>query len=307
MSNDFFDKPREVRRGEAPEGYYLNPLVLGADPFLLVHEGKYYLYSTNSSEGFRVFVSDDCASWTDGGLALSKDDVMGDKGFWAPEITVKDGKFYMVYVANEHLGVAVADSPLGPFVQKEKRWLSERNAIDGHFFIDDDGTAYLYYVRFDKGNVLYVTKMSDDLLSMDEENEQFLFRAELDWELKDCSVVEGPFVLKHDGRYYLTYSANHTRSPYYAVGCATSDSPYGPFTKYPEPILCKNDEVVGVGHHSFVRSKDDKEIIIVYHRHYSPTQFPPRLVCVDRVEFVKTDGDDKLVVHGPTNTPQKAF
>ena len=102
---------------------YKNPVCEGADPFVLLHNGIYYLYSTNSPDGFRVFTSTDMAVWEDRGYCLRAEDVMGDKWFWAPEVLERDGLFYMVYVANEHLGVAVADSPLGPFVQKEKRWL----------------------------------------------------------------------------------------------------------------------------------------------------------------------------------------
>ena len=281
---------------------YCNPVCEeGADPFILEHEGTYYLYSTNSPDGFRVFVSDDLATWEEKGYCLKKEDVKGEGGFWAPEITVKDGKFYMVYVADEHLGVAVSDSPLGPFRQEEKRWLSERNAIDGHFFVDDDGMTYLYYVRFDNGNVLYVAKMSDDLTSLDEEHETFLFRADKEWELHDCEVVEGPFVLKRNGTYFLTYSANHTRSPYYAVGYATSDFPTGPFTKYENnPILHKTDKVHGVGHHSLFYKADGKTLVCVYHRHFSTSQFTPRQTCIDRAEFVEQDGKEILVVHGPT-------
>ena len=287
--------------------HYTNPLMEGADPFVLLHNGQYYLYSTNAPDGFKVFVSSDMGTWEDKGYALKSADVKGEGGFWAPEILERKGKFYMVYVADEHLGVAVADSPLGPFKQAEKRWLSEKNAIDGHFFVDDDGTTYLYYVRFDGGNVLYMSKMSDDLLSLDEENEIFLFRAEEEWELKDCSVVEGPFVLKHNGKYFLTYSANHTRSPDYAVGYAVSDFPQGPFVRYPHnPILCRNEKVHGVGHHSFVRAKGG-ELVCVYHCHYSLTQFQPRQVCIDRAAFVEEEGRTVLKIFGPTTAPQKSF
>ena len=96
--------------------------------------------------------------------------------------------------------------------------------------VDDDGTVYLYFVRFDDGNVLWCAKMNDDMLSYDKSTATFLFRAEDEWELRDCSVVEGAFVLKHNGKYYLTYSANHTRCEDYAVGCSVSDRPMGPFT-----------------------------------------------------------------------------
>ena len=68
------------------KGMYKNPLIEGADPFVLVHEGRYYLYSTNSDDGFKVFVSDDMASWTDMGYCLKKGDVIGERWFWAPEI-----------------------------------------------------------------------------------------------------------------------------------------------------------------------------------------------------------------------------
>ncbi len=288
---------------------YQNPLMVGADPFVLEYKGKYYLYATNADDGFKVYSSDNLAVWQDEGYCLKKGDVIGEKWFWAPEVMEKDGKFYMVYVAEEHLAIAVSDSPLGPFAQKEKKWLSERCAIDGHFFVDDDGTVYLYYVRFDNGNVIYMSTLIDNLSTLDKENERFLLRADCDWELKDCDVAEGPFVLKHKGKYYLTYSANHTRSEDYAVGYAISDSPYGPFIKYEgNPILHKTDLVNGTGHHSFTRSADGKELICVYHRHFSKSEFTPRLVCIDRASFERRDeGDDVLVIYGPTTTPEKAF
>ena len=292
-----------------PLSTYQNPLTVGADPFVLAHEGRYYLYATNADDGFRVLISEDMSEWTDMGYCLKKGDVIGEKWFWAPEIIENNGKFYMVYVAEEHLAIAVSDSPLGPFVQAEKKWLSEEKAIDGHFFRDDDGTIYLYYVRFDNGNVIYMSTMKNDFSGFDEENERFILRADEDWELRDCQVAEGPFVLKHNGKYYLTYSANHTRSEDYAVGFAVSDSPFGPFEKYEgNPILHKTAEVSGTGHHSFTRSLDGKELICVYHCHYSKSKFQPRRVCIDRTSF-ETDenGRDILVIHGPTITSQKAF
>lgn len=62
----------------------------------------YYLYATNTENanlGFKVYSSTDLVNWTDRGWALSKNDVYGDSGFWAPDLIEKDGKFYMYYVA----------------------------------------------------------------------------------------------------------------------------------------------------------------------------------------------------------------
>ncbi len=109
-------------------------------------------------------------------------------------------------------------------------------------------------------------------------------------------------MLKHGGKYYLTYSANHYRSPDYAIGYAVSDSPLGPFRKYEgNPILHKSERVYGTGHHSFTTSKDGSRLICVYHCHRSLTEIHPRMTCVDWAEFVpRENGEDVLVVHGPT-------
>lgn len=285
---------------------FCNPMLEGADPFVLRHGDKYYLYATNAEEGFRVYSSADFSAWEDCGLCLRAGDVIGEKWFWAPEVMERGGKFYMVYTAEEHLAIAVSESPTGPFVQTQKKWLSEERAIDGHFFCDDDGTVYLYYVRLRDGNEIYVAELDRDLKRLDEAHETFLIRAEAEWECRDCRVTEGPFVHKHGGNYYLTYSANHTRSPDYAVGCAVSRSPRGPFVKAAyNPVLHRNEVANGVGHHSFVRSAKG-ELICVYHRHFDLHTFRPRLVCADRAEFVPcADGDDVLVIHGPTAAPQR--
>ena len=66
-----------------PLSTYQNPLTVGADPFVLAHEGRYYLYATNADDGFRVLISEDMSEWTDMGYCLKKGDVIGEKWFWA--------------------------------------------------------------------------------------------------------------------------------------------------------------------------------------------------------------------------------
>ncbi len=282
-----------------------------ADPFILYHGGKYYLYGTTNAkelekvfdgvedkEGFHVFVSSDLKTWEYGGVCLEKGKgAIGEKWFWAPEVIHKNGKFYMTYSSEEHIAVAVSKSPLGPFVQEEKKWLSEQRTIDGSFFFDDDGKAYLYYARLlpETGNTIFGAPLSDDLLTLLEEQEKFLIKAEEEWETKDCLVAEGPQVLKHNGKYYLSYSANHTRCEDYAVGYAVSNSPLGPFEKCKDnPVLKKTEKVVGVGHHSFFKGKNG-DGYIVYHSHFSVDTFSPRTLHVGRYSFL----GDKLVIDKP--------
>lgn len=300
------------------ENRFPNPIMPGADPFVLLHEGKYYMYCTRENEtepeahndfptavgkqdGYMVYESQDLQTWENKGFCLLAEDVKGDKWFWAPEVMYRNGKFYMVYSSEEHIGMAVADSPLGPFRQAEKRWLYEEKAIDGHMFTDDDGTVYLYYVRLHEGNQIYVAKLSPDLLRIETLYENCLIRAAEPWETVDCLVAEGPFVLKHKDLYYLTYSCNHTRCQDYAVGVAVSTSPTGPFEKFAgNPILHRNEQFCGVGHHSFTTSQDGQTLICAYHCHDSLENFKPRRFCLNTAQFVPGEnGVDQLVINGP--------
>ena len=130
---------------------FTNPVANGADPFVLYDEGTYYLYSTNDgANGYIVYTSTDLVNWQARGYAMKKNgDAQGS--FWAPEV-IRDGDtYYMVYTAQEHIGIATADSPLGPFKDKTGP-LFEAKAIDGHFFRDDDGKMYLYFVSCEAWN-----------------------------------------------------------------------------------------------------------------------------------------------------------
>ena len=287
---------------------YKNPITRGADPFILLHEGKYYHYATTGEEGYTVRVSTDLVNWENKGYCLKKEDVMGEFHFWAPEVFYKNGKFYMAYTAERHLGIAVADSPLGPFKQDKKEFLFSDYAIDGHFFEDDDGQVYLYYVRQWNCNAVYVCKMNDDLISAQEETETFISTGDEGWERNDKTLTwycnEGPFVLKHNGKYYLTYSANDYRDPMYGIGISVSDSPMGPFIKHINaPILKGNQKVKGTGHHSFTTTPNGKKIICVYHIHNSTTEVEPRMTCIDFAEFYYNEElkMDYLRILGPTS------
>ena len=297
---------------------FKNPMLKGADPFILFYQEKYYMYCTTENEreligandfstdtpegdGIYVYVSDDLKNWTRQGYALKKGDTIGEKWFWAPEVLEYRGKFYMVYASEEHIAIASADHPLGPFTQENKRWLREGMAIDGSFFVDDDGAVYLYYVRLDGQNKIFVAKLKDDLSEIEEEYPDCLICAEEPWETLDCLIAEGPFTLKHKGLYYLTYSCNHTRCIDYAVGYAVSESPIGPFKKYDKnPILIRNGHLKGVGHHSFFYANDGT-LYCAYHCHnINSDNFKPRMFCMNTAEFVESDsGADILTINGP--------
>ena len=172
--------------------------------------------------------------------------------------------------------MATSDSPYGPFVQDEQKPIREEGSIDTSVFFDDDGKAYLYFVRFNDGNVIWVAELNDDLKSIKEETLTQCFAAEEPWELILPKVVEGPSVIKLDGTYYLMYSGNGYTSQDYAVGYATSDSPFGPWKKYENnPILHKYKGLMGVGHGAPFVDKEGK-MRYVFHAHKSNTEIHPR-------------------------------
>ena len=252
-----------------------------ADPYILLYNGTYYAYGTSVGNGFEVYYSDDLKSWKrSASLALSEKDSYGSYSFWAPEVYYieKEKKFYLFYSAEEHICVATSDSPLGPFKQDVQKPIREEVSIDTSVFFDDDGKAYLYFVRFKdgNGNVIWCAELKENLKEIKEETLTQCIAATEPWELILPKVVEGPSVIKQDGKYYMLYSGNGYTSQDYAIGFAVADSPFGPWKKYDKnPILHKYKGLVGVGHGAPFIDKDGHWRYI-FHAHKSLTEIHPR-------------------------------
>lgn len=279
-----------------------------ADPAIFNHNGTYYLYGTGSPSGFLVYTSKNLKSWegpkgVNDGLALRKGDAFGSRGFWAPHIFSYKNKIYMAYTANENIAIAESNNPLGPFKQSTKGPLDAPvKQIDPFIFMDDNEKKYLYHVRVDNGgNRIYVAEMKDDFSGIKQETLKECITATDYWEdIENApwSVIEGPSVLKHNGLYYMVYSANHFKSKDYAVGYAVSDNPYGPWEKYQGSPIIRRDHVnqPGTGHGDFFQD-NDHNLYYVFHTHNSDTAIHPRRTAIVKAEFVKSkNGIDKLKI-----------
>lgn len=275
---------------------YRNPIIdlIGpADPAVILHDGTYYMYPTLDGKGYDVFVSKDLVNWERKPKCFT--DSRG--GAWAPDIFHHkrgDGKFYLYYTVDKpgggkQIGVAVADDPLGPFVDRAN--LVE-SAIDAHLFQDDDGALYLYYVQL-PGFRIKAQRMSDPL-TMKGEATAVIWPTE-GWEKARGAVTEGPWMLKHKGRYYLMYSGSGADGPDYAIGYATAISPMGPFTKHPgNPIGKRGDGVFGPGHHCVIGGPDGR-FWMVYHQQNSEKTGWRRFLAIDPLWF-----DHAGVIHVKT-------
>jgi beta-xylosidase len=257
-----------------------------ADPFVLYHDNKYYAYGTSDANGIVVYTSDDLKFWTkQPQLALHKNNSYADRWFWAPEVYCIGDRFYMYYSADEHICVATSNSPLGPFIQEVKQPMMEEKGIDNSLFIDDDGKAYLFFVRFTDGNAIWMAELEDDYMTIKTNTLRLCFAASGAWESDLGKVNEGPFCVKHDGYYYLTYSANDYRSQKYGVGYAYTNDITKAWTKYYyNPVLQKPNGLVGTGHHCLFRDKDN-QLKMAFHAHKSETEVNPREMYTTSVYF----------------------
>jgi GH43 family beta-xylosidase len=274
---------------------------LNADPNIVRFGDTFYLYpTTDGFEGwsgtrFKAYSSTDLVHWKDHGviLDLGPDVSWADSRAWAPAIAEKDGKYYFYFCADANIGVAVSDSPTGPFKDALGKPLLKAGQypgqmIDPAVFTDDDGQTYLYW-----GNGrAYVAPLNADMTSLDTSKVK---------DITPSGYNEGTFVVKRKGTYYFMWSENDTRDENYRVAYATGPSPSGPWTKH-GVILEKylSLGIKGPGHHSVVQVPNTDDWYIAYHRFAIPGgDGTHRETTIDKMEF---DADGLIEKVVPTLT-----
>ncbi|WNH12508.1 family 43 glycosylhydrolase [Thalassobellus suaedae] len=224
-----------------------------ADPSARVFNDTLYIYPSHDKddavkftmEDWHVFSTTDMENWTDHGVAFSLDNLnWASSQAWAPDCINRNGKYYFYYpVEHSKIGVAVGNSPTGPFVDPLSKPLIHTNTegvvcnrdfIDPAAFIDDDGQAYLYMGQL----VVNAIKLNQDMISYD--GEVHLLEGTDDF-------FEAVWMHKYKGKYYLSYVGESGEIKY-----AMSDNPLGPF-EYKGVILPKMNS--GTSHHSIVEYK----------------------------------------------------
>lgn len=302
-------KPEEL--GDIPA----NPVLPGfhADPEILYAEQTqtYYIYSTTDGHPgwggwyFTVFSSKDLKNWKEEGVMLDvkSDQVPWAKGnAWAPcieEKKVRDGyRYYFYYSAHpnegnaKQIGVAVSDSPTGPFKDLGHPIVTESPAgggqqIDVDVFTDPvSGKAYLYW-----GNgYMAGAELNKDMLSVKKKTIRVL--TPKGGTLQDYAYREAPYVFYRKGLYYFLWSVDDTGSPNYHVAYGTSTSPLGPVRVAEQPVVLiqrPEKHIYGPAHNSVIQLPGTDEWRIVYHRinrHFlKNAPGIHREVCIDKLEF----------------------
>ena len=183
-------------------------------------------------------------------------DVKGDQvkwatgNAWAPAIIEKKGKYYFYFSAHnpksnrKEIGVAVSDSPTGPFVDSGAPILTDADrprearggqAIDVDVFQDPkSGKCYIYW-----GNGFMAgAELSDDMLSVKKETITHLTPA--GGNLQTWAFREGAYVFYRKGTYYFMWSVDDTGSPNYHVCYGTANRPSAPFRLTSRTISLSN-------------------------------------------------------------------
>lgn len=298
------------------------PILSGfhADPEVLYSNKtkKYYIYSTTDGtpgwggHDFSVFSSENLVDWKDEGKML---DVKGDQvkwatgNAWAPCIIEKKvGKAYKYFFYfsahnpksnRKEIGVAVSDSPTGPFVDSGAPIITDADrpkearggqAIDVDVFQDPKtGKFYLYW-----GNGFMAgAELNDDMLSVKKETITHL--TPKGGNLQSWAFREGAYVFYRKGTYYFMWSVDDTGSPNYHVCYGTAKSPLGPISIDENSYMVikqkPEDQIYGTAHNSVLQIPGKDEWYIVYHRinknfvHHEPGIH--REVCIDRMTFDK--------------------
>ena len=308
------------------------PILSGfhADPEVLYSNKtkKYYIYSTTDGtpgwggHDFSVFSSTNLIDWKDEGKML---DVKGDQvkwatgNAWAPCIIEKKvGKAYKYFFYfsahnpqsnRKEIGVAVSDSPTGPFVDSGAPIITDADrpkearggqAIDVDVFQDPKtGKCYLYW-----GNGFMAgAELNDDMLSVKKETITHL--TPKGGNLQSWAFREGAYVFYRKGTYYFMWSVDDTGSPNYHVCYGTAKSPLGPITIDENSYMVikqkPEDQIYGTAHNSVLQIPGKDEWYIVYHRinknfvHHEPGIH--REVCIDRMTF---DKQGRIIPVAPT-------
>ncbi|MFF1548183.1 family 43 glycosylhydrolase [Streptomyces sp. NPDC058291] len=311
--------PAQAAVPDSPAVTYTNPIAeKRADPHIYKHTDGYYYFTATVPEYDRIVLR---RATTIQGLSTAQEvtiwtkhssGVMGSH-IWAPEIHFIDGKWYVYFAAGSTSDVwairmyvleGVGANPLSAtWTEKgqiKTTW--ESFSLDSTTFVVN-GVRYLAWAQRnpaeDNNTSLFIAKLANPWTISGAPRE--ISQPTLSWETVGFKVNEGPAVIQHGGKVFMTYSASATDANY-CLGMLTASAGAdltdpASWTKGSQPVFKTNAATsqYGPGHNSFTVSEDGRSDVIVYHdRSYrditgDPLNDPNRRTRVQKV-YWKADG-----------------
>lgn len=268
------------------------------DPYVLVHDGRYYLYGTRSdtcwgeADGFDCYVGENLKEF-DGPVEIfhRPEGFFADRFYWAPECCFYKNEFYFVTTLGSEtrkkgIYVLKAADPAGPFeIYSGCLTPEEWTCIDGTLWFEDDVPWLIFSHSFEDPGFLdgdfCCLKLSGDLKTPASEVITLFSAKDAPWAKpvpfakfefgieEDCYFSDGPSLLKlEDGKLYMILSSWSMNG--YAVGVAVSDSGKieGPWRQQEEPLYPENG-----GHGMFFRDTGGE---LVFALHYPNDKYKER-------------------------------
>lgn len=294
--------------------YRGNPLirhVYTADPSTRVFNNRLYVYTSHDEDdadanqhfymiNWHVFSTDNMIDWVDHGAIFSLDDISwANKQAWAPDCVERNKKYYFYYpVEQTKIGVAVCDTPIGPFVDplgkplinnENNETLVGREPIDPSVLIDDDGQAYMYFGCRDAR----VVKLKENMIELKGSIIPLIINGNEDHtEHNDGYYGEAPWVFKRNDIYYYIYSNGW--APQSTIVYAIGSSPLGPF-KYVGEVM--SPVGAGTNHGSVVKYQG--KWYIFYHDNSLSMSGKRRSVCFNEITFSQDGRINRLTYQAP--------
>ncbi|KOV85307.1 family 43 glycosylhydrolase [Nocardia sp. NRRL S-836] len=323
-----------------PAVRYTNPIApQRADPHIFKHTDGFYYFTATVPEYDRIVLR---RATTIQGLATAQETVIWRKHssgemaahIWAPEIHFINGRWYVYFAAGRSddiwrirmyvLESSAADPLTGGWTERGRittPW--DTFSLDASTFVNN-GVRYLIWAQQEPGiatnSNLYIARMGANPWTITGAVTRLTVPT-LAWETRGYKVAEGPTVLQHNGKLFLTYSASATDANY-CLGMLTASASADPlnaasWTKSQNPVFATNAATgqYGPGHNSFTVSEDGRSDVMVYHdRNYrdisgDPLNDPNRRTRVQKV-YYRSDGTPDFgipVADGPTPVRLKAY
>lgn len=269
------------------------------DPFVLVDNGKYYMYGTRAAnfgcdvKGFDVYVSEDLENWSDPIEVLDSTKYgLNNEVNWAPEVHVYKGKYYMFASFTQNNGrrgtyCLKADSPLGPFVPHSNGPLTPEEwvCIDGSLYIEDDKPYLVFcheHVQTIDGGMCYV-ELSDDLTHSIGEPTTMFYASEPDWVKEKIEgvhyITDGPFMYRTKSGTLLMLWSTAVNDKYAECVVRYNEGTIKGTFEHLEPLI--DDD----GGHGMLFNSFDGSLMLTFHTpnrtDYERPEFIPLEDCGD--------------------------
>jgi GH43 family beta-xylosidase len=271
---------------------FVNPIGVGADPWVIRHDGHYYWTLTDTDRGVAIWCSDSL-------ISLGKRHIVWrapatgpySKEIWAPELHFLDGRWYIYVAASDGNNAthrlivleSAGDNPLGEYTFKGELYTGdhigakERNrwAVDGTI-LDFEGKRYFVWSGWeDERDIqwLYAAPMSNPW-TISGNRVRLCDNDDYQWErvgesMQGRGLNEAPQILQRNGRIFLVYSASGSWQATYKMGMLelVGSDPLArdAWRKHPSPVFSPTPATFGIGHASFAKTPDGKQDWLVYH------------------------------------------